>query len=60
MEGVKTVERRNYLEAIRIIRQEVKVVSAEGVAVGTREVDGIKRDQKVVSGSDWQVRERRE
>lgn len=60
MEGVKTVERRNYLEAIRIIRQEVKVVSAEGVAVGTREVDGIKRDQKVVPGSDWQVREHRE
>lgn len=54
------MERGNYLEAIRIIRQEVKVVSAEGVAVGTREVDGIKRDQKVVPGSDWQVRERRE
>lgn len=38
----------NHLEAIAIIRQEVKVVSTEGVAAGTREVGGVKRDQEVV------------
>lgn len=47
----------NHLEAIAVIRQEVKVVSAEGVAAGTREVGGVRRDQEVVPESDWQVRE---
>lgn len=29
---------------LEAIKQEVRVVSAEGVAVGTREVGGVKRD----------------
>lgn len=38
------------MEAIAIIRQGVKVASAEGVALGTREVGGVMRDQEAVGG----------